>query len=177
MDSTQTLLTVQESKKSNVCEEKKQIDLNLSCDSSSDISVNNSRFGSDLGADISPLKINVKTDKFKQMSTTFEEPRSASIDEAKTGDFPERKHTAIFGEAPLNNSAPKVLNKDVMLTTFAGKKAKLFFYTQRELLLLKDGTFCYKKKNKSNEIKLAFKSDKILKLLRSKKYIQISLES
>lgn len=129
IDSTQTLLTVQESKKSNICEEEKQIDLHLSCDSSSDISVNNSRFGSDLGADISPLKLNLKTDKFKQMSTTFEEPRPASIDEAKAGEFPKRKHTAFFGEAPLNSSAPIVLNKDVMLTTFAGKKAKLFFYT------------------------------------------------
>lgn len=50
------------------------------------------------------------------------------------------------------------------MTTFAGKKAKLFFYTPRELVLMKDGTFCYKKKNRSEDIKLAMKPKDILKL-------------
>ena len=51
-----------------------------------------------------------------------------------------------------------------MLTTFAGKKAKLFFYTPRELTLLNDGTLSYKKKNKSDQIKLAMKPEEIVKL-------------
>ena len=50
------------------------------------------------------------------------------------------------------------------MTTFAGKKAKLFFYTQRELLVLKDGTFAYKRKNKSDQIKLMIKPTEIARL-------------
>ena len=45
------------------------------------------------------------------------------------------------------------------MSTFAGKKAKLFFYTQRELLLFSDGTFSYKRKNKSDVIKLSVAPD------------------
>tara|TARA_B110000285_G_scaffold226032_1_gene285127 strand:+ start:1410 stop:1553 length:144 start_codon:yes stop_codon:yes gene_type:complete len=44
--------------------------------------------------------------------------------------------------------------KEIVLNTFAGKKATLFFRTQRELLLFSDGTFAYKKKNKSDIIKM-----------------------
>lgn len=62
------------------------------------------------------------------------------------------------------------------MTTFAGKKAKLFFYTPRELLLMKDGTFCYKKKNRSNEIKLAMKPDDIQKIQLQKRYLTVTLK-
>jgi|TARA_B110001450_G_C17160547_1_gene295059 hypothetical protein len=96
---------------------------------------------------MSPIKI--VTEKSKKMTSTFEEPRSTDITSGEfTGDFPERKNTAIFGETILRTES-EIAREDVMLTTFAGKKAKLFFYTQREILLLKDGTFCYKKKNKA----------------------------
>ena len=73
----------------------------------------------------------------------------------------DRKNTATFA-GPLNLTDKE--NKDVIMTTFAGKKAKLFFYTPRELVLLKDGTFCYKKKNRSEDIKLAMKPKDIQKL-------------
>lgn len=69
-----------------------------------------------------------KTEKSKKMTSTFEEPRSTDITGELTGDFPERKDTAIFGEILLK-SCQEVSKDDVMLTTFAGKKAKLFFYT------------------------------------------------
>lgn len=67
----------------------------------------------------------------------------------------QRKETANFGsnEDMFIKSCSfknKDLSKDILMTTFAGKKAKLFFYTQRELLVLKDGTFAYKRKNKSD---------------------------
>ena len=113
---------------------------------------------------MSPLKlVNNKTLKCLKVTSTFEEPRNRDIEGEKTGDFPEneRKGTANFGETPLKNTDK---DSDVILTTFAGKKAKLFFYTPRELLLLKDGTFCYKKKNKSDKIKLSINPDNILKL-------------
>ena len=104
-------------------------------------------FGSELNGEISsPIKIGNIIEKSKKMTSTFEEPRSKDIHGEATGDFPDRKHTAIFGETPLKKSD---ITDDVLLSTFAGKKAKLFFYTQRELLLKTDGTFCYKRKNKS----------------------------
>ena len=55
----------------------------------------------------------------------------------------------------------QMASKDIILNTFAGKKAKLFFYTQRELLLFSDGTFAYKRKNKSDIIKLSITPDQI----------------
>jgi hypothetical protein len=67
-----------------------------------------------------------KTEMSKKLTSTFEEPRSLDITGELTGDFPERKNTAIFGQTILKN---EINNEDVMLTTFAGKKAKLFFYT------------------------------------------------
>jgi hypothetical protein len=36
------------------------------------------------------------------MTSTFEMPRSKDIDGERTGDFPDRKNTAIFGETPMN---------------------------------------------------------------------------
>ena len=67
-----------------------------------------------------------KTEMSKKLTSTFEEPRLFDITGELTGDFPERKNTANFGETILKN---EINNEDVMLTTFAGKKAKLFFYT------------------------------------------------
>lgn len=155
----------------------KKIDLNLSDDSGSDISGTfKSSFGSHQLGELSPIKI--VTEKSKKMTSTFEEPRSTDITSGElTGDFPERKHTAIFGETLLITSS-EIAKDNIMLTTFAGKKAKLFFYTQRELLLLKDGTFCYKKKNKSqsDQIKLSVKPDDIVKLQLAKKNLTITLK-
>jgi hypothetical protein len=75
---------------------------------------------------MSPIKIITKTEMSKKLTSTFEEPRSLDITGELTGDFPERKNTAIFGQTILKN---EINTEDVMLTTFAGKKAKLFFYT------------------------------------------------
>lgn len=73
-----------------------------------------------------------KTEKSKKLTSTFEEPRSVDITGELTGDFPERKDTASFGTTIFSQTIPnnsETNNEDVMLTTFAGKKAKLFFYT------------------------------------------------
>ena len=66
--------------------------------------------------------------------------------------------------------------KDIVLNTFAGKKAKLFFYTQRELLLFSDGTFAYKRKNKSDRIKLSITPDQIARLQKAKNVLTITLK-
>ena len=66
--------------------------------------------------------------------------------------------------------------KEIVLNTFAGKKAKLFFRTQRELLLFSDGTFAYKKKNKSDIIKLSVSPDQIVCLQQAKNVLTITLE-
>jgi len=43
---------------------------------------------------------------------------------------------------------------EVMMSSFANKKSRMFFYTKREILLYKDGTFAYKRKNKSEKVKI-----------------------
>jgi|TARA_B110001450_G_C17581309_1_gene465043 hypothetical protein len=67
-------------------------------------------------------------------------------------------------------------SSEIVLNTFAGKKAKLFFYTQRELLLFSDGTFAYKRKNKSERIKLSVSPDQIDRLQKSKNVLTITLK-
>ena len=62
------------------------------------------------------------------------------------------------------------------MTTFAGKKAKLFFYTQRELCLFSDGTFAYKRKNKSDVIKLSVKPEEINRLQKTKNVLTFVLK-
>ena len=61
-----------------------------------------------------------------------------------------------------------VLNKeemnDIIITTFANKKSRMLFYTKREIILFKDGSFAYKRKNKSIKIKLIIKPQEIDKL-------------
>ena len=55
--------------------------------------------------EMSPIKMITKTEKSKKLTSTFEEPRSTDITGTGklTGDFPERKHTAIFGETIPNS--------------------------------------------------------------------------
>lgn len=42
---------------------------------------------------------------------------------------------------------------EIVLKTFAGKKSRMIYYTQRELVLFSNGSFAYKKKNKSEKTK------------------------
>jgi hypothetical protein len=41
----------------------------------------------------------------------------------------------------------------IVKRAFAGKKSRMIFFTQRELLLFSNGNFAYKRKNKSEIIK------------------------
>jgi len=39
------------------------------------------------------------------------------------------------------------------MRTFVGKKSRMILYTQREIILFSDGSFGYKRKNKSDKFK------------------------
>ena len=62
----------------------------------------------------------------------------------------------------------------IVLRTFAGKKTKLIFYTQREILLFTNGNFAYKRKNNSDTIKQTIQPKDIVKLERSNNLLTIN---
>ena len=59
------------------------------------------------------------------------------------------------------------------MRTFVGKKSRMILYTQREIILFSDGSFGYKRKNKSDKFKQIIKATQIHKIGRSKNYMTI----
>jgi len=57
---------------------------------------------------------------------------------------------------------------DIFLREIVTKKTKMFFYAQRELVLLTNGSFGYFKKKDSNQIKLLIKPTEISRVERTK---------
>ena len=83
----------------------------------------------------------------------------------------------LITKAQNKHSIPLDLDDDVetiVMRTFAGKKTRMIFYTQRELLLFSNGNFSYKRKNKSEIIKLTIEPKDILKMHRSNNLLTIS---
>jgi hypothetical protein len=63
----------------------------------------------------------------------------------------------LITKAQNKNKIPLDLDDDlptIEKMCFAGKKTRMIFYTQREILLFSNGNFAYKRKNKSEDIKL-----------------------
>ena len=64
--------------------------------------------------------------------------------------------------------------KEVLMISFAGKKGALpLFYTQREIILFSDGSFAYKRKQKSPKIKQMISPKNMVKVTRSKNILTI----
>jgi len=53
------------------------------------------------------------------------------------------------------------------MSTNAGKRSRMYFYTQRKIILFSDGTFAYTRKNKSPTIRMVIKPEDVIKLTRT----------
>ena len=99
----------------------------------------------------SPIKphtpIQHKLNKISKSFGTLNIDNSDEVNSDTEVIIPSRKGTGTFGKVDIEET------KEVVRSTFAGKKSKMFFYTQREIVLFTDGSFAYKRKNKSDKIK------------------------
>ena len=105
-----------------------------------------------------------------------------------TPKFDDRTATAVFGsfqemsqavcqnkEASLTKDRIEV--PEIVLKTFAGKKSRMIYYTQRELILFSNGSFAYKRKNKSEKTKQTITRADIVKISRNKHFLQININN
>ena len=59
----------------------------------------------------------------------------------------------------------------IVLNTFAGKKSRMIYYSQRELILFSNGSLEYKRKNKSEKTKQTITRADMVKISRNKQYL------
>ena len=101
------------------------------------------------------------------LSSLSNESLTKSFDGNRDND-PSKNYSGTFG-----GNTEEI--KEVFKTTFAGKKSKFVFYTQRKIILYTDGSFAYKSKNK-NKIKLFVPAQNIKKLDRKNNILKLKLD-
>ena len=118
----------------------------------------------------SPIKPADTPNAKNRVSKSFgTEQRSDEVNSDTEIIIPKRKGTGTFG----GNIETEGI-KQIQRQTFAGKKSKMFFYTQREIVLFTDGSFAYKAKNKSEKIKMTITRDSIKKVERKNQVLTIT---
>ena len=116
------------------------------------------------------------------MSSVSDLSPSKPGEDVGTPKFDDRTATAVFGsfqemsqavcqnkEASLTKD--RIEEPEIVLKTFAGKKSRMIYYSQRELILFSNGSLEYKRKNKSEKTKQTITRADIVKISRNKHFL------
>jgi hypothetical protein len=91
-----------------------------------------------------------------------------------------RRTKNLITLAQNNQSMPLDLDDDIptiIMRIFVGKKARMIFYTRREILLFSNGNIAYKRKSNPDVIKRTIQPKDIYKMSRTKNILTIITNS